>query len=36
MYQGEWKNNKKNGFWIYKYSNGRKYEGEWKNDETDG
>ena len=30
-YEGEWKNDKKEGYGINHYSNGNKYEGKWKN-----
>lgn len=36
VYEGEWKNDCKNGFGVYKYINGAIYEGEWKNDYQDG
>ena len=32
VYEGEWKDDKANGFGIYYYSNGNKYEGYWEND----
>ena len=34
-YEGEWKNDKREGYGIY-YSDRDKYEGEWKNDLKDG
>ena len=35
-YEGEWKNNRSDGYGIYYFSNGDKYEGEWKNGINDG
>ena len=35
-YEGEWKNDKKEGKGIYKYKNGDIYEGYFKNDIKDG
>lgn len=35
FYEGEWKNNKRNGYGICKYSNGILYKGYWKNDKRD-
>ena len=32
VYEGEWKNNRANGFGYYQYSNGCKYEGQWLDD----
>jgi len=29
---GEWKNDKANGYGVYKHVNGARYEGYWKND----
>ena len=29
-YKGEYKNDEKEGFGVYRYSNGRKYEGTWE------
>jgi len=36
VYEGEWKDNKRNGHGIYKWSNGDVYEGEWKNNQPNG
>ena len=36
IYEGEWKNGKREGFGIYKYNNNEKYMGTWKNDLEDG
>ena len=30
-YNGDWKNDKYEGYGIYIWANGNKYEGEWKN-----
>ena len=35
-YEGEWKNNKKEGLGIFRSMSGCKYEGEWKEDQRDG
>ena len=35
-YTGGWKNNKKEGYGIYCWSNGTRYEGSFKNGEMDG
>ncbi len=35
-YKGEYKNNKKHGFGIYRWKNGTIYEGEFENDEKVG
>jgi hypothetical protein len=32
IYDGEWKDDKANGFGNYIHVNGAKYEGEWLND----
>jgi hypothetical protein len=32
MYEGEWKNDKANGYGIYKHTNGAEYVGYWKDD----
>ena len=32
IYEGEWKDDKANGFGVYIHVNGAKYEGEWLND----
>lgn len=29
---GEWANNRCNGFGVYSHSNGSRYEGHWKDD----
>lgn len=29
MYEGEYRNGKKNGYGIYKFPDGRRYEGYW-------
>ena len=31
-YEGDWKNDKKQGKGIIFYNNGSRYEGDWKND----
>mmetsp|Transcript_19471 Transcript_19471/g.33104 ORF Transcript_19471/g.33104 Transcript_19471/m.33104 type:complete len:84 (-) Transcript_19471:6-257(-) len=31
-YDGEWKDDKKNGRGVYTYPDGSKYDGEWKDD----
>ena len=36
VYEGEWKDNKRNGHGTYKWSNGDVYEGEWKNNQPNG
>ena len=35
-YEGEYKDDIRNGFGIYKYKDGNRYEGEWKNDQKNG
>jgi len=35
-YDGEWSNDKKNGFGIMKYSSGDHFEGNWENDKRYG
>jgi len=35
-YEGEFKNDKKEGFGLYEYGDGNKYEGEWKNGKQSG
>lgn len=35
-YEGEWKNDKMNGYGIYHYSNGDVYEGDWVDDMQSG
>ena len=35
-YDGEWKNDLREGNGIYEYKNGDKYKGEWKNDLRNG
>jgi len=32
MYEGEWQEDKANGYGVYVHVNGAKYEGYWKND----
>ena len=36
MYDGEWKNGRRNGLGIFYYENGECYDGEFKNDLPDG
>ena len=36
IYEGELKDDKRNGFGINIYNDGRRYEGEWKNDKING
>jgi hypothetical protein len=36
VYDGEWKNGKRDGQWKEFHSNGSRYEGEWKNGVRDG
>ena len=36
MYDGEWKNDKRDGKGIMIFANGGKYEGEWKGDLMNG
>ena len=36
IYEGEWKDDKANGYGIYIHVNGAKYEGEWLNDKQHG
>ena len=36
MYDGEWKEDKKDGQGTYTWKNGDKYEGEWKDDKKHG
>lgn len=36
VYEGEFKDSKKNGYGILKYSNGFRYEGNWKDDNHNG
>ena len=36
LFEGEWKNNKREGKGSLKYENGNVYEGEWKNDKREG
>ena len=36
IYEGEWKDNKKEGKGILKLIDGSSYEGEWKNDRIEG
>lgn len=36
VYDGEYKNNKKEGFGVMKYANGTVYEGQFKNNERHG
>ena len=35
-YEGEVKDNRKNGKGIYCYADGEKYDGEWRNDNKNG
>ena len=35
-YEGDYKNNKREGKGIYYFNNGKRYEGNWKNDKKDG
>ena len=35
-YQGDWKNNKEEGYGIYTWPDGSRYEGDWKNGKQDG
>ena len=35
-YEGEWKNNKKEGKGIYYWNNGDKYDGDWRNGKFEG
>jgi hypothetical protein len=32
VYEGEWVDDKANGYGVYVHVNGAKYEGNWKND----
>ena len=36
IYEGQWENNKKDGYGILQYSNGNRYEGQFKNGMKDG
>lgn len=36
VYEGNWKDNKRNGQGIMRYSNGAIYMGEWRNDKFHG
>ena len=36
FYEGEFKNDVKNGFGIYRFKDGKRYEGEWKNNFKNG
>jgi len=36
IFEGEWAEDKANGYGIYIHSNGAKYEGYWKDDLQDG
>ena len=36
VYEGEWKNNKREGKGTYKWSNGDVYEGDWKDNRPNG
>ena len=36
VYDGEWKDDKRNGHGIYTFANGDVYDGEWKNDTKNG
>ena len=35
-YEGDWKDDKRNGMGNFKANNNDKYSGEWKNDKKDG
>ena len=35
-YEGEWKNDDREGKGILNYKNGDRYDGEWKNDKREG
>ena len=35
-YDGEWKDDKKNGRGVYTFANGNKYDGEWKDGDFNG
>ena len=36
MFDGEWLDDKANGYGVYVHINGAKYEGHWKDDLQDG
>ena len=36
MYEGSWKNNKRDGKGVYKWSNGDVYDGDWKDNRPNG
>ena len=36
IYEGEWEEDKANGYGVYIHVNGAQYEGYWKNDLQDG
>ena len=36
VFDGQWKNDKANGYGVYTHVNGAKYEGMWKDDLQDG
>ena len=36
MYEGEWKENMREGYGIYHFKNGRIYKGQFKNNNIDG
>ena len=36
VYEGEWRDDKANGYGVYVHVNGARYEGHWKNDLQDG
>ena len=35
-YEGEWNNDKVEGYGIYHHNDGAYYEGQWKNDKQEG
>ena len=36
MYEGQWKNNKMEGYGVFSWPDGRKYEGEYIDDKKEG
>ena len=34
LYEGQWKDDKSNGYGVYLHSDGAQYQGEWKEDKT--